>query len=81
MDGRMNRLAFLRACARVCAQMCGLQVFFSYCWVISPDDERGAPYMEMGILLLFFLLRVVDTEEEEEGGGELSPPPPPPPLP
>lgn len=62
----MNRLAFLRAyaCARGCV-WCGLQVFFFYCWVIFPNDEGGAPYMEMGILP-FFLLRVVDTEEEKE---------------
>lgn len=39
-------------CARMC--VCGLQVFFCYCWVISPNDERGAPYMEMGILLFLF---------------------------
>lgn len=73
----MNRLAFLRVC--VCARMCGLQVFFFYCWVIFPNDEGGAPYMEMGILFfIFFLLRVVDTEEEEEEVVVVvtSPPPP-----
>lgn len=75
MDGWMDEsTGVLRA--DVCAHMCGLQVFFSYCWVIFPNDQGGAPYMEMGILLFFILLRVVDTEEEE---GELSPPPPPPP--
>lgn len=50
----MNQLAFLRAYVCVCAHMCGLQVFFSYCWVIFPNDQGGAPYMEMGILLFLF---------------------------
>lgn len=49
----MNRLAFLRA--YVCALMCvwAASLFF-YCWVIFPNDEGGAPYMEMGILLFIF---------------------------
>lgn len=56
-DGRMNQLAFSRACACACARgyvcVMGCKSFF-YCWVIFPNDQGGAPYMEMGILLFYF---------------------------
>lgn len=62
----MNRLAFLRACA--CARgyvcVCGLQVFFCYCWVMSLMI-KGAPHIWRWEFFFFILLRVVDTEEEE----------------
>lgn len=39
---------------RVRADVCVGCKSFSYCWVIFPNDEGGAPYMEMGILLFIF---------------------------
>lgn len=72
----MNQLAFSRACACAYARgfVCGVgcKSFFLNCWVISPNDEGGAPYMEMGILLFYFAssCRYEEEGEEEE---ELSP--------
>lgn len=44
---------FTRVCARMCVCVWAASLFF-YCWVIFPNDEGGAPYMEMGILLFYF---------------------------
>lgn len=44
---------FARVCVRADVCVCvGCKSFF-YCWVIFPNDQGGAPYMEMGILLFF----------------------------
>lgn len=57
MNGRTDESAgvFPRVCACVCARMCVVWAagLFFYCWVIFPNDEGGAPYMEMGILPFF----------------------------
>lgn len=52
MDGWTDESTgvFSRVCVRADVWAAGL---FFYCWVIFPNDEGGAPYMEMGNLLFY----------------------------
>lgn len=50
----------------------GCKSFFSYCWVIFPNDERDAPYMEMGILLFYFASSCRYGGEGGGGGGVIT---------
>lgn len=60
---------FARVCLR--ADVCVLWAasLFFYCWVIFPNDQGGAPYMEMGILPLFFASSCRYGEGGGGGGG------------